>query len=108
MPVEISTVREAGALGAALTASVAVGLHDSLEDAVAAQDIPMTVYQPEPARTRVYEGIYQRYVALTQAMQPFWSGLYEGAAEGQETEASNQAPVPNFIVAAEMTQEIRP
>ena len=107
VPVEISSVREAGALGAALTASVAVGLYDSLEDAVVAQDIPMTVYQPEPARVRIYEGIYQRYVALTQAMKPFWSGLYEGTAESLSQDEAEQAPVSTFLVATEMTQEIR-
>ncbi|KXV21762.1 FGGY-family carbohydrate kinase, partial [Gluconobacter japonicus] len=107
VPVEISSVREAGALGAALTASVAVGLYDSLEDAVVAQDIPMTVYQPEPARVRIYEGIYQRYVALTQAMKPFWSGLYEGTAESLSQDETEQAPVSTFLVATEMTQEVR-
>ncbi|GBR25128.1 carbohydrate kinase [Gluconobacter japonicus NBRC 3271] len=107
VPVEISSVREAGALGAALTASVAVGLYDSLEDAVVAQDIPMTVYQPEPGRVRIYEGIYQRYVALTQAMKPFWSGLYEGTAESFSQDEAEQAPVSTFLVATEMTQEIR-
>lgn len=107
MPVEISSVREAGALGAALTAGVAVGLYDSLEAAVAAQDIPMNVYQPEPERARIYEGIYQRYVALTRAMQPFWSGLYE--VEVQEKMGSEPlSPVLSCLAATETVQEIRP
>lgn len=106
MPVEISSVREAGALGAALTASVAVGLYGDLEEAVAAQEIPMNVYQPDPARARIYEGIYRRYVALTLAMKPFWSGLYEAGSEVSSAPETPVGPVMNYALSAEIAKEM--
>lgn len=117
MPVRIPEVREAGALGAALTASVSVGLYASLEDAVAAQDVPMHTYRPQPDRERVYEGIYRRYVALTQAMRPFWSDLYDGGTSSlkpattehsRENDLVEAGPVLNYAMASTMTQGARP
>ncbi|MCE2576590.1 FGGY-family carbohydrate kinase [Komagataeibacter sp. FNDCR2] len=77
MPVDISGVREAGALGAALTAAVAVGLYPDLEHAVDGLDVSCTTYRPDAARVAVYDSLYHRYVALTRAMRPFWQSLYD-------------------------------
>ena len=77
MPVDVSSVREAGALGAALTGAVAVGMQPDLEHAVAGLDVALRTYDPQPAQVAAYDGIYRRYVELAQAMRPFWRALYD-------------------------------
>ncbi|MFC0510746.1 FGGY-family carbohydrate kinase [Asaia spathodeae] len=75
-PVMTSPVREAGALGAALTASVACGNHPTLEDAVAGLDMQHTRFAPDPALSRYYNAIYTRYTTLAQILEPFWPSLH--------------------------------
>ncbi|MBF0860102.1 carbohydrate kinase [Gluconobacter sp. LMG 31484] len=110
--VEIPEVREAGALGAALTASVAIGHYADLEEAVSAQTIPMQIYTPQTERRRIYEGIYRRYVALTQAMRPFWSDLYDGGTTQvepvPEPVAVETGVVLNYAAIGFIPQEARP
>ncbi|MFT8715098.1 FGGY-family carbohydrate kinase [Gluconobacter potus] len=110
--VEIPEVREAGALGAALTASVSIGRYADLEEAVFSQIIPMQTYRPQTERRRVYEGIYRRYVALTQAMRPFWSDLYDGGPAQAEPVAEpagvETGAVLNYAAMGFMPQEARP
>ncbi|QHC36794.1 FGGY-family carbohydrate kinase [Komagataeibacter xylinus] len=77
MPVDVSCVREAGALGAALTGAVAVGMQPDLEHAVAGLDVSRQTYAPQPAQVAAYDAIYHRYVELAQAMRPFWRALYD-------------------------------
>lgn len=77
MPVNISEVQEAGALGAALTAAVAVGIHPDLEHAVDGLEVPHATCCPDAARAAVYDSLYHRYVALARAMRPFWPSLYD-------------------------------
>ncbi|WP_367160235.1 FGGY-family carbohydrate kinase [Kozakia baliensis] len=76
--VEISEVREAGALGAALTAAVSVGIYPELEQACAAQCVGRRAFKPDPEAMRFYDGAYHHYVDLIQALQPFWPRLYDG------------------------------
>ncbi|WNM10196.1 FGGY-family carbohydrate kinase [Komagataeibacter nataicola] len=76
-PVDVSSVREAGALGAALTGAVAVGMQPDLERAVAGLNVLLRTYDPQPAQVAAYDGIYHRYVELAQAMCPFWRALYD-------------------------------
>ena len=93
-------------MGADLTASIAVGLCGDLEQAVAAQEIPVTIYQPAPARAQIYEGIDRRYVALTLAMKPFWSGLYEAGSEVSSAPETPVGPVMNYALSAEIAKEM--
>lgn len=108
MPVEIPEVQEAGALGAALTASVAAGLYGDLEAAVAAQHIPLTVYLPQPDRSRAYERIFQRYEALTCAMRPFWGDLYRATEDLSEENICSDNTTPAYAIAGSNAQELRP
>jgi L-xylulokinase len=81
--VEVSSVREAGALGAALTGAVSIGLFPDLEKAVNAQAVVRQAYHPRPEYVAAYDTAYGRYDALVSAMRPFWSALYgEDAAVG--------------------------
>ena len=66
----------------------------------------MNVYQPDPARARIYEGIYRRYVALTLAMKPFWSGLYEAGSEVSRAPETPVGSVLNYALSAEIAKEM--
>ncbi|CAI9121328.1 FGGY-family carbohydrate kinase [Brytella acorum] len=74
--ISVSNVREAGALGAALTGAVAVGMFPDLETAVEAQDVELRAYQPEPSRAAIQQDAYERYSRLVEAVKPHWDGLY--------------------------------
>ncbi|GBQ14912.1 FGGY-family carbohydrate kinase [Swaminathania salitolerans] len=78
-PVMTSPVREAGALGAALTAGVASGVHASLESAVAALDIEPRQFTPAPRMTCFHDRQYARYRAVAEALAPFWPGLIDAS-----------------------------
>lgn len=75
-PVMTSPVREAGALGAALTASVACGIHPTLEDAVAGLDMHPRPFVPDPALSRYYDAVYERYTTIARVLEPFWPSLH--------------------------------
>ncbi|MBN1835679.1 MAG: ribulokinase [Spirochaetales bacterium] len=71
MPIKVAASEQCTALGAAMFAAVAAGIHPSVP---AAQDKMgsgySTTYQPDPAGVRVYEQLYQRYLALGKALEP--------------------------------------
>ena len=60
-PVHTPQVAEAGALGAAILAAVAVGLYPDREQAAAAMVHPGPVYVPDAARAAAYEDVYARW-----------------------------------------------
>jgi xylulokinase len=60
-PVHTPQVAEAGALGAAILAAVAVGLYPYREQAAAAMVHPGPVYAPDPTRAEDYEDVYARW-----------------------------------------------
>jgi L-ribulokinase len=70
MEVAVAAGDQAVALGAAMFAAVAAGLHPSVQAAQAAMS-PGTerVYRPDPVRTRRYDGIYQEYLKLGAHME---------------------------------------
>ncbi|WP_433937333.1 ribulokinase [Sorangium cellulosum] len=65
MTVEVRAGEQPVALGAAMFAATAAGLHATVEDAQRAMS-PGTeaVYRPDPARARLYDALYRDYVAL--------------------------------------------
>ncbi|WP_437971239.1 ribulokinase [Sorangium sp. So ce260] len=65
MTVEVRAGEQPVALGAAMFAATAAGLHATVEDAQRAMS-PGTEarYQPDPARARHYDALYRDYVAL--------------------------------------------
>jgi L-xylulokinase len=72
LPVSLTDAREAGALGAALCAAVAAGVHPTLADA-ADQAIHVTrSFEPNPRRRAELEEVYQRYLHLVETLQPAW------------------------------------
>jgi L-xylulokinase len=75
VPVEITSSREAGALGAALAAGVGVGVYDSYESA-AQQAVTVTrTCQPDSAATIAYQRRYQIYQQAAEALRDTWDHL---------------------------------
>ncbi|GGZ23841.1 ribulokinase [Echinicola pacifica] len=65
MPIKIATSDQAPALGAAMYASVAAGIHPSTEAAIAAMSNGFDqVYEPIPANVEVYKKLYESYSAF--------------------------------------------
>ena len=63
MPIKVATSDQAPALGAAMYASVAAGIHADTESAIQAMSNGFDkIYQPIPANVPVYENLYNEYV----------------------------------------------
>jgi len=65
MEVTVAAGDQPVALGAAMFAATAAGLHDRIEDAQQAMSSGTeSVYRPDPARAKRYDGLYKDYLAL--------------------------------------------
>ena len=72
VPVEIPDGSELGALGAAIAAAVACGLHPSYEAAVAAMTRVARRHEPNPALRDVYALRYAKYLKAVEALKEFF------------------------------------
>jgi len=72
LPVEVPEGTELGALGAALAAAVACGVHGSYEQAVAAMTRVARRQEPDRALAEVYAARYRKYRAAVAALGPFF------------------------------------
>ena len=70
--VTIAEARETGALGAAIGASIAVGIYDDYETAVAAMSRPSASFTPNSTMQALYDCRYALWTRITQAMDPIW------------------------------------
>jgi L-xylulokinase len=61
--IETSDASQAGARGIAVACAVATGCYSSYSDAMAAMVRPRRRYEPDPVRTRLMNGSYDRYLA---------------------------------------------
>jgi xylulokinase len=68
-PVETVTVAEAGTLGAAMLAAIALGLAGGYADAVARMVSVARRFEPDPAKAARYEADHRRYCALYPAIK---------------------------------------
>ncbi len=65
MPIKIADSAQAPALGAAMYASVAAGIHDSVQDAIKAMGNGLiTTYFPDPKMSETYQNLYEKYSVL--------------------------------------------
>lgn len=65
MPVKVCNTDQACALGAAMFAATAAGVYPKVEDAIAAMNSGFAKeYYPDAARAAVYQGLYEKYIAL--------------------------------------------
>ena len=75
LPVEIPDGTELGALGAAICAGVAAGIHPSYQAACSAMVRLSRTYQPNRGLADLYRKKYSRYKQVLDAMAPAWSPL---------------------------------
>jgi L-xylulokinase len=75
VPVEIPAGTELGALGAAICAAVACGIHDSYQTACEKMVRFDRMHAPNRDLADVYDRKYARYKQLLDVMAPVWSEL---------------------------------
>lgn len=64
-PIQVASADQACALGAAMCASVAAGVHPTMEAAQKAMGSGFDAeYYPRPAQASIYETLYQKYLSL--------------------------------------------
>lgn len=79
--VAVSTQPEAGALGAAMAASVGIGMYDTLDHASSAMAKPPKFVRPDLGRLSFYQKRFQLWSALAASLSPHWQALKELAGE---------------------------
>jgi xylulokinase len=72
--VEVPRVRETAAVGAAIAAAVGVGAYPDLPSAIRGMTAIDRRFEPDPERRRIYDGVYEAYVALHPAIAPVLRG----------------------------------
>jgi L-ribulokinase len=66
----VSLSDQAGALGAAMFASVASGIYGSIRDAQRAMGNGfLTTYKPDRAKTGIYDRLYSRYLETGSSLE---------------------------------------
>lgn len=73
VPMEIPAGTELGALGAAIAASVAVGIHSDYRTAVSAMAHVARCYEPDGRKKSLYARRYERYRRAVQSLDGFWA-----------------------------------
>lgn len=68
--VEVPRVRETAAVGAAIVAAVGTGAHPDLPAGIRAMTAIDRRFEPDAERHRVYDRVYEAYVALHPAISP--------------------------------------
>ena len=77
LPVDVPVATEVGALGAALVAGVGVGVYASLGEAARRACRVAARHEPDAGRHAALGERFARYVALAEAVRPFWAGSGE-------------------------------
>ncbi len=78
-------VYEASGLGAAIDASVGLGLHSDFTSAVKAMTHLGDAFEPEPKNQRIYDELYQKiYLRMYKRLQPLYHSMY---SIGKDSEA---------------------
>lgn len=72
IPLEIVEIKEVGALGAAMTAAVGVGMFASYSEAAGNMVRVKEKYCPQPQYAAVYNRKYERYCKTMGALNDFW------------------------------------
>lgn len=107
-PVMTSPLREAGALGAALTAAVACGLAPSLEEAVDALHMQPRQFEPDAALARYYDAVYGRYLAIARVLEPFWPSLHSDQSDDYPKAEPQHEKLPENLAAGATTSPAMP
>jgi L-xylulokinase len=75
LPVEVPDGSELGALGAAICAAVAAGIHPDYQAACRAMVRIARTYAPNPQHAEIYRTKYDRYQRVLAALHPAWQDL---------------------------------
>jgi L-xylulokinase len=75
VPVHIPAGTELGALGAAICAAVAAGIHPSYEEACKTMVKIARVQDPNPANKEIYDAKFDRYQKVIGALAPVWDDV---------------------------------
>lgn len=82
-PVEVPRIRETAVVGAAIIASLGVGAFPTLPAAIEAMTSIERRFEPDPARSSVYNDVFQAYVDLYPAVEPVLKGRTIAEADRQ-------------------------
>ncbi len=77
LPVLSLKNREAAALGAAILAGTGSGMYRNLQEAVEQLVKTDKIYQPDPAKKKIYGEVFHRYLRLYQQNKPLWQNRGE-------------------------------
>ncbi|MGQ0709758.1 MAG: FGGY-family carbohydrate kinase [Rhodoferax sp.] len=78
LPAERPHLYETSGLGAAIVASVALGLHRDYASAIAAMTRVGRVFQPQPEHVRTYDALYRRvYSRMYERLQPLYHAIQD-------------------------------
>lgn len=75
IPIRVTSDTEMGTKGVAITASVAAGIHPSIEEAVAAMVRPGELVEPHAAVEEIYAEKLECFRALVAALDPVWTRM---------------------------------
>jgi L-xylulokinase len=75
LPVEVASGSELGALGSAICASIAAGLHPDYETAIAAMTRVDRRFEPDPERAAVYAEKRKTFRMVEDALAPVWPAM---------------------------------
>ena len=71
-PIETVDTQELGALGCAMAAAIAAGLYSDYKDAARHMVRVSGRTEPDPARAAIYQKKYERYMAVSDALDTVW------------------------------------
>ena len=71
-PIEIVDVKELGALGCGMAASIAAGVYRDYKEAAASMVRIKDTVMPDPEKTKLYEKKYKKYKAVSAALDTVW------------------------------------
>ena len=77
LPIEVSNIKEASALGAAMLAGAAISLYKNLDEAYERVKKPGKVYKPDLELNAKYESLFKIYKSIYPALKPISNALFD-------------------------------
>lgn len=77
LPIEVSNIKEASPLGAAMLAGVGLNLYRNLDEAYEKVKKPGKVYKPDLELTAKYESLFKIYKSVYPSLKPISNALFD-------------------------------
>ena len=77
LPIKVSNIKEASALGAAMLAGVAISLYTNLDEAYERVKKPGKVYKPDMELNAKYKSLFKIYKSIYPALKPVSNALFD-------------------------------